>query len=132
MRRLQRALIAHRLLLPRQTFAQVKVAAAWPAVRQQRQFDSRLGAILDTQRRGVSSHIGLNPARMRRVDFDFHVAQLVSEMNRERIERGFRRVVSERFGLVNRRLRIGVHQQRRQNTRLIDDAPRVALQQKRQ
>ena len=46
---------------------------------------ARLATFTDFHRRIGTAHLGLHPARMRGVHFDFVVAQFVGEMHRERI-----------------------------------------------
>ena len=71
-----------------------------------------LSALANFHRRVWAAHLSLYPAGMRGVHFDFAVAQFVGEMDRERVQRSLRRVVSESLERVNRRLRIGMKRER--------------------
>src|SRR4029077_2863272 len=73
---------------------------------------ARLSALANFHRCVWSAHLSLYPAGMRRVHFDFAVAQFVREMHGEGIQRSLRGVVGESLEWVNRRVRIGMKSER--------------------
>src|SRR6266404_6627149 len=95
-------------VLPGKWLAKMEEAAARAVIGERGELRARLSALARFHRRVWAAHLGLHPARMRRVNFDLGVAQLLREMHREGIERSFRRVVSESLERVNRRIRIGM------------------------
>ena len=73
-------------VLPGKWLAEMEEPAARAIIGKCGELCARLSALANFHRRIRSTHIGLYPARMRGVHFDFGVTQFVREMYGERIQ----------------------------------------------
>ena len=84
---------------PSQTLTQMKVPARRPILTHHRQPHTRLRPLLQPQRSLLPTHIRPHPSRMNRIHLDLRLPQLVRQVQRKRIQRRLRSIVSKRLGL---------------------------------
>ena len=108
-------------------------AAGGAVVGKEGQLDACFGAVGDFHHGLRTAHVRLDPAGMRGVDLDLCIAQLVGKVDGEGVDGGLGGVVSEGFGVVDRRAGFGVQGERAEDAGQIDDAAgRAALDERQQ
>src|SRR6202007_804168 len=94
--------------LPGERLAEVKVASGGAVVREGCKSGAGFAAFAHFHDGIGATHVSFYPSRVRRVHLDIGVAQVISEVNGERVERGLGSVIGEGFRSVNWRLGIGL------------------------
>jgi len=62
---------------------------------------TRLGTVRKLHRCLVAAHRGFHPARMRGIDLDLGIAELVGKVDGKGVECRFRCIIRERLGVVD-------------------------------
>jgi hypothetical protein len=102
----------------------MKITSGRPVRRKRGEPGAGLSAFRDVEIGSRTTHVGFDPARVRRVHLDRCIAQLVGEMDGEGVERCFGSVVREDLVGIDRRRGIGVERQGAHDTRDVHDASR--------